>query len=72
MNPKENVCNIMTKEIGNQVLCKKDVIWMRLCMHRAWNSITPNVLEELYNSMSRRNADLIKAKRGSTKTDFMM
>ena len=25
MNPIENVCNIMKKEIGNQMLCKKKI-----------------------------------------------
>ena len=32
----------------------------------AWYSVTPNVLEELNNSMPRRITDLIKAK-GDTK-----
>ena len=42
----------------------------RICLEatlRAWYSIAPNVLEELYNSMPMRIADLIKAKKGATK-----
>ena len=46
------------KEIGNQLLCLKEEIWERVC--KASYNVTPNVLEELYNSMPRRIADLIK------------
>ena len=35
-----------------------------------WYSEAPNVLEELYNSMPREIADLIKAKEGAINTDF--
>ena len=59
INSIENVWNIMNKkEIGNQLLCLKEEIWERVC--EACYSVTPNVLEELYNSMPRRIADLIK------------
>ena len=37
----------------------------RVC--KAWYSEARNVLEELYNSMTRRIADLIKAKGDATK-----
>ena len=36
----------------------------------AWYSEAPNILEELYNSMPRRIADLIKAKGGARKYWF--
>ena len=56
INPIEDVQNIMKKEIGNQMLCKKKDILKRVC--EAWYSVTPNILEKLYNSMPRRIADL--------------
>ena len=59
MNPIENVWNIMKKEIGNHIPCKFEEIWMRVC--EALYSVALNVLEELYNSMPRRIADLIEA-----------
>ena len=31
-------------------------------VYEAWYSAAPNILEELYNSMPRKIADLIKAK----------
>ena len=37
----------------------------RVC--EAWYSVPQNVIEELNNSMPRRNADLIKAKGAATK-----
>ena len=44
-------------------MCKK---WMkRVC--EAWYSVPPNVIEELYNFMPRRNADLYKSKGAATK-----
>ena len=58
MIPIENVWNIMKKEIGNQMLCKFEDMWKRVC--EAWYSVASNILEELYNSMPRRSADLIK------------
>ena len=48
----------MKKEIGNQMPCKKGV--KGVC--EAWYSVPPNVIEELYKSMPRRNVDLMKAK----------
>ena len=54
----------MKKEIANQMLCKKEM-WKRVC--EAWYSVTMKVLVELYYSMTRRNADLIKASIGQTK-----
>ena len=65
MNPIENVWNITKKEIGNQMLCKKKNMWKRVC--EAWYSVAPNILEEFYNSMPRRIADLNKDKVGATK-----
>ena len=47
----------MKKEVGNQLLCLKEKMWKRVC--EAWYSVAPNVLEEIYNSMPRRIADLI-------------
>ena len=38
----------------------------------AWYSVAPNVLEELYNPMPRRIADLIKQREVQRKTDFMI
>ena len=65
MNPIENIWNIMKKEIGNQMPCKIQDMRKRVC--EAWYSVAPNVLEELYNSMPRRIADLIEANRDATK-----
>ena len=59
-----NVWNIMNKEIGNQMLCKKEESWKQVC--ELWYSVATNVLKELNNSMPRRITDLIKAK-GDTK-----
>ena len=64
MNPIENVWNTIKKVIGNQLPCKREVMWDRVCDARY--SVAPNVLEELYNSMPRRIADLYKAKGGAT------
>ena len=50
------------KEIGNQMLCKKGM--KRVC--EEWYSVPLNVIENLYNSMPRRNADL-KAKEAAWK-----
>ena len=51
-------------EICNQMPCKKEKMWKRVC--EAWYSVALNVLEEPYNAMSRRIADLIKAKGDAT------
>ena len=56
ISPIEDVQNIMKKEIGNQMLCKKKDILKRVC--EAWYSVAPSILEKLYNSMPRRIADL--------------
>ena len=40
-------------------------MWKRIC--ESWHSVAPNILEALYNLMSRRIADIIKGNRGSTK-----
>ena len=45
------------------MMCKK--LMERVC--KAWYSVPPNIIEELYNSLPRRNADLIKAKGAETK-----
>ena len=59
MNSTENVWNITKKkEIGNQLLCLKEE--MKKQLYELWYSVTPNVPEELYNSMPMRIADLIK------------
>ena len=58
MNSIENVWNIMTKDIGNQLPCSKEEMWKLVC--EALYSVVWNVLEELNNSMPRRIADLIK------------
>ena len=55
----------MKKEIGNHISCKFEEIWMRVC--EALYSVALNVLEELYNSMPRRIADLIEANGYATK-----
>ena len=55
MNPKE-----YNDEIGNKMSCKKEKMWKRVC--ETWLSVALNVLEEPYNAMPRRIADLIKAK----------
>ena len=65
MNPIVNVWNIMNKEIGNQMLCKKKDMWNRVC--DAWYSVAPNILKGLYNLMLRRIADLDKENGGATK-----
>ena len=62
---RERLEYIMKKENGNQMMRIKEEIWKRVC--EALYSIAPNVLKELYNSMPRRIADLIKVKRGTTK-----
>ena len=64
INPKENVCNIIKKMIGYQIPCIREEVWDRVC--DAWYSVAPNVIEELYNSMPRRIADLYKAKGDAT------
>ena len=56
--------NILQTEIGNQIPRKKEDMWKRV--YEAWKSVAPNVMEELYNSMSRGIADLIKAKGSAT------
>ena len=57
-------------KIGNQMPCRKEEIWKPVC--EAWYSVAPNTLEELNNSTPRRIADLIKGKRDTKNTDFMM
>ena len=69
LNPIANVLNVMQKEIGNQMPCKKEDMWKQVC--EAWYSVAPNVLEELYNSMPRRIADVIKAKECAMKYCFI-
>ena len=56
MNFIENVWNIMTKEFGDQMLCLKEEIWKRVS--EVWYSEALKVMEELYNSMPRKIADL--------------
>ena len=67
MESVENVWNIMKKDIGNQTLCLKEEMWKRVCEARY--SVSPNVMEELNNSMPRSIADL---NGGATNTDFMI
>ena len=55
----------MKKKIGNQMPCKIEEMWKRVC--KAWYSVELNVLEELYNSMSWRMAELIEANGDATK-----
>ena len=45
MNPMENIWNIMREEICNQMPCKNEEMWERLCEARY--SVAPDVLEEL-------------------------
>ena len=59
MNPIE-----YNYEIGNQMLCKKEKMWKRVC--EAWFSVALNVQEKLYNAMPTQIADLIKAKGDAT------
>ena len=59
MNPLEN-----NYEIDNQMPCKKENIWKRVC--EAWYSVALNVLEEPCNVMPKQIADLIKAKGDAT------
>ena len=61
----ENVWNRMKKDNGNQMPCKIEKMWKRVC--EAWYSVELNVLEELYISMPRRIADLIEANGDVTK-----
>ena len=62
MNYIENVWNIITKKkIGSQMLCLKEEMWKRVC--KARYSVAPTVMEELYNSMPRRIAYLIKQRQ---------
>ena len=70
INPIENVWNIIKKVIGNQFPCKREEMWDRVC--DAWYSVATSVLEELYNSMPRKIADLYKTKGHATKYLFMM
>ena len=42
MNTIENVWNIMKKEIGNHMSCKKEEMWKPVC--KPWYSVAPNVL----------------------------
>ena len=65
INPIENVRNIMKKEIGNQMLCKKEDMWKRV--YETWYSFAADILEALCNSMPKRIADLIKEKGAATK-----
>ena len=58
------------KEIGNQMPCKIVEMWKQAC--KAWYSVALNALEELYNLMPRRIADLIKQIKVQRNTDFMM
>ena len=60
----------MKKEINNQMPCKIVEMWKRVC--EAWYIVALNVLEELYNLMPRRIADLIKQMEKHGNTDFMM
>ena len=53
------------EEIGNQMSCKKEEMWKPVC--EAWYSVTPNVLEELINSMTRKITDLIQAEADTKK-----
>ena len=55
----------MKKETGNQMPCKIKNMWKQVC--EAWYSEALNVLEELYNSMPRRIADLIESRGDATK-----
>ena len=56
MNPIENVWNIMKKEIGNQMPCRKEEMWKPVW--DVWYSVVPNVLEEPNNLVPRRFTDL--------------
>ena len=58
MNPIE-----YNDEIDNQMRCNKEKMWKRVC--EAWYSVVLNVLEEPYNAMPRRIAD-IKVKGDAT------
>ena len=55
----------MKREMGNQMPCKTEEMWTRVC--EAWYSVALNVPVELNNSLPRRITDLIEAKGGATK-----
>ena len=56
--------------IGNQIPCKREEMVEQVC--DALYRVAPNILEELFNSMPRIIADIIKAKGGASKYEFMM
>ena len=60
-----SIWNIMQKEIGNQMPCKKEDMWKQEC--EAWYSVAPNVQEDIFNSKPKRIAGVIKAKECATK-----
>ena len=55
----------MKKEIGNQMPCKIEEMWNQVC--GAWYSVALNFLEDFYNLMPSRIADLNEAKGDATK-----
>ena len=65
MNPIKTVWNIMKTETSNQMPCKKEKMWKRVC--EVWYSVPPNVLEQLYISMPKNWQREVQRN-----TDFMM
>ena len=59
-NESHRKCLEYNEKIGNQMPCKIEEMWKRVCEARY--SVALNVLKELDNSMPRRIADLIENK----------
>ena len=70
MNHIENVWNVMKKEIGNQMPCKIEEMWRRVC--KAWYSVALNVLKNFTIHCQGELQILLKQMEMQLNTDFMM
>ena len=60
LNPIENVCLHMKREIARQKKQFKSVDEVMATIHYVWDKISCDVISNLYKSMSERLRDVIK------------
>ena len=65
LNPIENLWDIVSKRARKQLPRNNDDLWEKI--KKEWDSIEPNMLEKLIDSMPRRCAKVIEAQGGNTK-----
>ena len=70
MTPIENVWNIIKKVIGNQIPCKREVMWDGVC--EAWYSVAKTIWKNFTIPCQKELQIFIKQKEMQRITEFIM